>query len=375
MAEYYSNSISRSRRRKRWSRSRKELFLLAIDIFMTILMALLVFCSISVVTCQYVSPEKSGILSIISLAAPIIYLLDLVVMFYWIMRWRWYRASVMIAIVVMGLFYVSRYYKISFDRQYNITYDEREYTKVMTYNVLVGKNPDLASYIAKHNPDVLCLQEIATGGEAWKALEEKYQTTKQEPKEGEEASDNHILSKYPILRSGNIDGLPSKCGVWADLKIEGDTVRVVGLHLQTTSISPEDTRFIEAHEYLHDKERDNKVRSITGRLVDNNISRAKQAERVEKFLSNTPYKVIVCGDFNDVPLSYTYNTVAKNLDDTFSKMANGFAYTYKTRYRLLRIDHILVSPSIKVFSYEVDNKVELSDHFPVISRVKVGSNK
>lgn len=375
MAEYYSNSISRSRRRKRWSRSRKELFLLAIDIFMTILMALLVFCSISVVTCQYVSPEKSGILSIISLAAPIIYLLDLVVMFYWIMRWRWYRASVMIAIVVMGLFYVSRYYKISFDRQYNITYDEREYTKVMTYNVLVGKNPDLAGYIAKHNPDVLCLQEIATGGETWKALEEKYQTTKHEPKEGEEASNNHILSKYPILRSGDIDGLPNKCGVWADLKIEGDTVRVIGLHLKSTSISPEDTRFLEAHEYLHDKERDNKVRSITGRLVDNNISRAKQAERVAKFLSDTPYKVIVCGDFNDVPLSYTYNTVAKNLDDTFSKMANGFAYTYKTRYRLLRIDHILVSPSIKVFSYEVDNKVELSDHYPVISRVKVGSNK
>ena len=375
MAEYYSNNIGRNRRHKRWSRSRKELLLLAVDIFMTILMALLVFCSISIVVCQYISPEKSGFLSIISLGAPIIYLLDLVVMFYWIMRWRWYRASVMIAIVVMGLFYVPRYYKICFDRQYKITYNEREYTKVMTYNVLVGKNQSLADYIAKHNPDVLCLQEIATGGDVWKALEEKYQTTKREPKEGEEVSDNQILSKYPILRSGEIEGLPNKCGVWADLKIEGDTVRVIGLHLKSTSISPEDTRFIEGHKYIHDKERDNKVRSITGRLVNNNISRAKQAELVAQFLKKTPYKTIVCGDFNDVPLSYTYNTIAKNLDDTFSKMANGFAYTYKTKYRLLRIDHILVSPSIKVASYEVDNKVGLSDHYPVISRIKVKTNK
>ena len=99
MAEYYSNSISRNKRRKRWSYSRKELLLLLLDLFMTLAMALLVFCSVSVIACQYVSPEKSGFLSIISLGAPIIYLLDLVVMFYWIMRWRWYRASVMIVVV------------------------------------------------------------------------------------------------------------------------------------------------------------------------------------------------------------------------------------------------------------------------------------
>jgi endonuclease/exonuclease/phosphatase family metal-dependent hydrolase len=231
----------------------------------------------------------------------------------------------------------------------------------------------LASYIKKHNPDILCLQEIATGGDVWKTLEEKYNTTKREPKEDEEVSDNQILTKYPIIRSGDIKGLPNKCGVWADLKISGDTVRVIGLHLQTTSIRPEDTQFLEKHEYIHDKDRDNKVRSITGRLVDNNISRAKQAELVATFLGETPYKTIVCGDFNDVPLSYTYNTIAKDLDDTFSKMANGFAYTYNTRYKLLRIDHILVSPSIDVASYEVDNKVKLSDHYPVISRLKFGN--
>ena len=194
-------------------------------------------------------------------------------------------------------------------------------------------------------------------------------------KEGDESSDNQILSKYPILRKGGIEDLPSKSGMWADLKIEDDTVRVISLHLQSTSISPEDTRFIESHEFLLDKERDNKVRSITGRLVENNISRAHQAELVSKFLNETPYKTIVCGDFNDVPLSYTYRTIAKNLDDTFSQMANGFAYTYKTKYRLLRIDHILVSPSIEVASYEVDNKVAISDHYPVISRLKLGTNK
>ena len=138
MAEYYSNSISRSRRRKRWSRSRKELFLLAIDIFMTILMALLVFCSISVVTCQYVSPEKSGILSIISLAAPIIYLLDLVVMFYWIMRWRMWIAVPMVILSLCGLFSFSLFYKLEVRRVYPGQKYERGALKVMTYRPRVG---------------------------------------------------------------------------------------------------------------------------------------------------------------------------------------------------------------------------------------------
>jgi endonuclease/exonuclease/phosphatase family metal-dependent hydrolase len=72
-----------------------------------------------------------------------------------------------------------------------------------------------------------------------------------------------------------------------------------------------------------------------------------------------------------VPLSYTYNTIANGLKDTFSEKANGFAYTYNTSYKLLRIDNILVSPSVEVVSYEVDNKVDFSDHYPVISRVKL----
>lgn len=372
MAEYYSNSIGGSKRKGFRSRSRGEILLFLLDAFMTLAMLFFAFCTISIIVCQHVSPEESGLLSVISLGAPIIYLLDIAIMLYWIVRWRWYRATLMIAIVVVGLFYVSRYYKIGFARQYDIVYDEREYTKVMTYNVLVGKSPDLVDYVEKHNPDVLCLQEIDTNSDTWTKLAEKYKTTKSELEE--EKSDNQILSKYPILRSGEVDGLSRTNGIWADLQIEDDTVRVVSLHLQSTSIRPEDTQFLEGHEYLHDKERDDKMRSIIVRLRDNNRARAVQAESVAAFLESTPHKIIVCGDFNDVPLSYTYHTIANNLDDTFSKMANGFAYTYNTKYHLLRIDHILVSPSIEVASYEVDNEVELSDHYPVISRVKIATN-
>ena len=368
MAEYYSNSISRKKRRKSRVYSGKTLALFLLDVVATLVMLLLVFSTITSIVCQYVSPEKSGVLSTIALGAPIIYLLDIVVMFYWVVRWRWYRASVMIVVVLVGLLYLPRYYKFDFDRHYDTSYIERRYTKIMTYNVLEGKNPDLVAYIEEHNPDILCLQEITTSGEGWEALSAKYQTTY---KSIGSAANNQILSKFRILRSGEIEGLPRKNGVWADLRVKDDTVRVLSLHLQSTSIRPEDTQFLEKHEYIRDKERDTKLRSIVERLVENNRKRAEQAECVADFLSQTPYKKVVCGDFNDVPLSYTYNVIANGFDDTFSKMADGFAYTYNTRYHLLRIDNIFVSPSVEVISYEVDNEIDLSDHYPVISRIKM----
>ena len=333
-------------------------------------MLLLLFSTVTAIVCQYVSPEKSGVLSVIGLGAPIIYLLDIVLMFYWVVRWRWYRATVMIATVVLGLFYLSRYYKIEIDRKYDTSYRERLYTKVMTYNVREGKSEGLAQYIGKHNPDIICLQEMF-GLENLALLHEKYKSTKRDG----DGVGNQIMSKYRIIRSGEIEGLDRKSAVWADLKVKDDTVRVVSLHLQSTSIRQEDTHFLEKHQYIADKEREGKLRSIVSRLVENNCKRAVQSEKVAEFLDSTPYTTIVCGDFNDVPLSYTYNNIADNLDDTFSKMADGFAYTYDTEYRLLRIDNILVSPSVEVVSYEVDNEVDFSDHYPVISRVKLNSNR
>lgn len=368
MAEYYSNSINRKKRRKRKAYDSKTILLFLLDIVATVAMILLLFATLTTIICQYISPVKSGIFSTVALGAPIIYLLDIVVMFYWIVRWRWYRATIMIAMVVLGLFYLSRYYKIDVDRHYDTSFSERRFTKIMTYNVLEGKAEELTGYISGHNPDILCLQEITAEGENWNILSEKYKTTF---RIDEKNAGNQILTKYRILRSGDIKGLPRRNGVWADLRIKEDTLRVVSLHLQSTSIRPEDTQFLEKHEYILDKERDSKLRSIIERLVKNNQVRAEQAEAVAEFLENSPHKTIVCGDFNDIPISYTYNRIARNLDDTFSKMADGFAYTYNTRYRLLRIDNILVSPEIEVVSYEVDNTIELSDHYPVISRIKL----
>ena len=372
MAEYYTQGIRRTKRRRATKRrSGKEWMLLLLDIAVVVAMAVLLFATVTTIIVQYISPAKTGVLSVLALGAPVVYLLDIVVLLYWVARWRWRMAVVALVSVVVGLFYVSRYYRADIMREHETKYIERHFTKVMTYNVHEGRNEGLVDTIFKINPDILSLQEIATTTENWQRLAERYNTTYRDG----DGSSNQILSRYRILRSGPIDTLPRSRAMWADLRIDKDTVRVASLHLRSTAIRKEDTQFLENHEYILDGERKTKLHSIVSRLVENNRHRAVQAQLVAKFVASTPHPVILCGDFNDVPLSYTYYIIRRGLNDTFSEMADGYAYTYDTTYGLLRIDNIFVSPSIEVISYEVFGDMAFSDHYPVVARLKITDKK
>ncbi len=366
MPEYYTSGISR-KRTKRVRRSTKPIWLILLDALLYLTMTLLVIASVIVVVCQYISPAKTGILSTVSLAAPILYLLDIVVALYWVVRMRWQPLVVMLLVVVVGAFYAPRYFAADVWRDYNKKHPESRYIKILSYNVRGGLSEAEADTIRSYRADILCLQEAAISNEHWKTLCTKYNTTY---REGKSVGTCHILTRYRILRSGQIDTLHQQHGVWADIAINKDTLRVVNLHLQSTSISSEDTKFLEHHEYIHDEERDNKFWSIVTRLTEKNVVRAAQADVVRNFLENTKYRVVLCGDLNDVPMSYTYRTIRGDLNDAFLEAGDGYAYTYNTEYRLLRIDNIFVSPSIEVATYEVDTTVHLSDHYPVIARIK-----
>ncbi|MBR2326974.1 MAG: endonuclease/exonuclease/phosphatase family protein [Alistipes sp.] len=367
VAEYYTQGIGRRRKKPRKARSWRTVTLFLLDTLMTLLTAILVVASLITVIGQYISPLKSGVISVAALGAPVLYLFDLVVMFYWIVRWKWWRVAVMALVVVVGLPYLSRYYKMDIRHDYGTKYVERNFTKVMSYNILEGRQKGVADSVLIHKPDILCVQEMSIGSDNWARLGKIYNTTYNPAK----SSPVQILSKYRIIRHGGIDTLSLNRAVWADLRISNDTVRVVNMHLQSTAIRKEDTQFLEKHEYIYDNERKSKFGSIVSRLVENNRRRALQAEHIADFIAKSPYPTIVCGDFNDVPMSYTYHILSRGLHDTFREMARGYEYTYNTTYGLLRIDNIFVTPDIEVVSYEVDMNMGYSDHYPVIARLKI----
>ena len=92
-----------------------------------------------------------------------------------------------------------------------------------------------------------------------------------------------------------------------------------------------------------------------------------QIAEVRKFINNSPYPIIVGGDFNSVPNSYEYYNVGKGLNDAFMDAGSGSATSFHDYKFPIRIDYLFSSPSIKATKYEVNRNVKVSDHFPVIT--------
>ena len=105
------------------------------------------------------------------------------------------------------------------------------------------------------------------------------------------------------------------------------------------------------------------------RLRENSILRAAQVDSIADVIADARARCIVCGDFNDTPMSYVYRTMAGGLNDAFSKSGSGYSHTFRGFFNTLRIDYVLCSDSFGPVSYEVP-QVEYSDHLPVVVRLQ-----
>ena len=364
---------------------RRGLFVWLLDAAFAVVTALVALLLLFMYLAPYVSPDASWVFSVLGLVAPVIYVSGLVLFLYWVIRWRTVRALVMLAIVVAGLFKVSLFWRPEIRRSYaeEAVYDRGSF-RVMTYNVrsFYGENggssvDDILQLIAEQDPDIICLQEfnarLAERSAEFALLDEKYESAhfgRTQAPDSVYGSTMAILSKYRILRSDTV--LTPSSSVWADVIVGEDTVRVFNNHLRSTAINASDNQFITSHQFLSDTARETKIRSIVTRLRENSVLRARQVDSIAKVAGATRTRKIVCGDFNDTPMSYVYRTMARGLRDAFSECGSGYSHTFRGFYNTLRIDYVLSSEGLETLSYEVI-PVEYSDHHPVVVRLKKSS--
>lgn len=381
MAEYYSGYDSRRSSRK----PRRGVFMLLVDAAMTLLTAVVAATTVIVWLLPYVNPAKMWVFPVLSPAAPVIYLATMVAALYWIVRWRWVRAGIMLSLVVIGLFRVPLFYKPELMRDYDVEINTRNTILVMTYNLRNFYGEDgkssadgVAQMIGERDPDIICAQEfnsrLADKSRRMKALLDKYERAtfgRQEVRDSLSTSQLAIFSKYRILRSGRI--LAPNVAVWADLLIGDDTVRVFNNHLRTTAIKASEGDYITNRDFLADSARETKLRSMVGRMSGNSALRAEQADSISKVVDATATRLLVCGDFNETPVSYVYRTMSRGLNDAFSEAGKGYSHTFHGFANALRIDYVLSSEGFETLSYEV-LPAKFSDHLPVFVRLKKTNN-
>jgi endonuclease/exonuclease/phosphatase family metal-dependent hydrolase len=175
-----------------------------------------------------------------------------------------------------------------------------------------------------------------------------------------------IFSNYSILQWKKIQPLReyNHTFIWADMKVGEDTIRFFNIHLQSMHFAKQDYDFIENIDNRGLNEVKRSGKSLIKKIKAANLMRAIQANAVKEEVMNSPHPVILCGDFNDVPNSYSYKLINGVLKDTHAKKGFGIGRTFQKLSPTLRIDYIFCSPGIKPLHNRVVSP-SMSDHRPV----------
>lgn len=322
-----------------------------------------------------IKPEYSFIAAFLGYGFPIFAIINLFFIFYWLVRMKGW-----ILISLVGLILTYSSYQAWFPINFKTDEQLEESIKVLSYNIMYlgyedkqdpGTLNPIFDYIRDNDADIVCLQEAGPSFVRMTTHDPKVmEALKAYPYicsgERNKRYSVVLLSKYPVIRFHRIDYVSqSNSSFCYDLKIGEDTVRVINNHLESNKLNKDDKN--KYKDLLVNRESDKlkNVAEVLGSKVGNaSFIRSNQADSVSKVVSESPYKVIVCGDFNDVPGSYTYRTVRKGIIDAWVENGKGWGNTFHENLFLFRIDFIMHSPSIKSARVKVD-KLRLSDHYPI----------
>lgn len=179
-----------------------------------------------------------------------------------------------------------------------------------------------------------------------------------------------IFSRFPIIHKQTVSQYPhdyNSTFQYVDIVKGTDTFRVFNLHLQSLRFTATNLEYIENPSIKTEMDLE-KSKNLLSKFKKGFLKRQLQADTVRACIEKSPYPVIVCGDFNDVPNSYPYETIGKGLQDAFVKKGIGIGRTFSGIAPTLRIDHIFVDKRFSVDQF-IRIPKKLSDHFPIIADI------
>ena len=359
-----------------------------VDRFMLFLNVLLLISLSATYLAIVISPEKFWPLAFVAMGYPIILLLTVFFIVYWLLRRKWFL-FLNVAFLLLKWDYVAA--TIQFNSQAKEASADSTSIKVMTYNVRLfdyynwsqNKNTRhwIYDFLFNQQPNILCFQEFYHDNTGYfptidTLLEVNSIRHMHVENYTKKLNNNQLwgmatLSSYPIINKGKIE-FESTFGnlcIFTDLKLDEDTVRVYNLHLQSVRIGEDQYRFLDqimlnkSLSGVRMKELLGDLKLLVYRMAHAFIERGKQADLVANHMRNSPYHIVLCGDFNDTPTSYSYQTLVADLSDSFVKTGFGIGSTY-VRLPFFRIDNIFYSNYFNAESHTI-HPYELSDHLAV----------
>ena len=311
----------------------------------------------------YLSPKIVGVIAIFSLIVPVLIVLNILFVIYWIIKLK-KQFLVSTLVLLIGFNQLNLLYKIA-DKEVLMTDD----LKVMSYNVRLfniykwkkeGKEETLklvSEFIESKNPDIICFQEFLTDYNV--NFDYKYNYIQRNSNKKISYFGLAIFSKYKIINKGSLDFKESANNtIFIDIVKDKDTIRVYNVHLESQHIQLDKENFGEK-----DTER------LVKRLQNTFEKQVTQAEQITAHEEKCNYKTILMGDFNNTAFSWAYHKIKANKNDAFVIAGKGFGKSYD--YILpARIDFILTDPAFEINNFKTYD-IKYSDHFPIMAQLGV----
>jgi endonuclease/exonuclease/phosphatase family metal-dependent hydrolase len=346
---------------------------------------------------SYISPARYWLFAFFGLAYPYLLLINLLFVLFWLLFWKRF---IWISIIVILIGYNHLLTIIQFRRS-SIQEAPAGSIKLLSYNVhslyeihkpnekrkVKGSTlSKVTDFLVKQAPDILCIQEFFLRSEDSLKVLQKFtgglHTNYYSIKDYAEMKDKRKIfaiatfSRYPIAKDGEVKTSNHNIfAIYTDLVIGRDTVRVYNIHLESIRFGKDDYSFYAQLTDQTDNRNENfalrqGIFMIFSKLKKAFIIRANQVALLKENIKHSPYPVIICGDFNDTPASYTYHEMISGFHDSFCQAGTGLlGSTYAGDFPSYRIDYIFYDDAFTAYDYNKIN-IGFSDHYPVQVQLK-----
>lgn len=322
----------------------------------------------------YINPERYHLLSVLGYAFPAFLFANMAFLVLWVLCRLRYTIVPLLGFL-LAYSPARSYFPVNMSKEV-----PEGAIKVLSFNVYGFKDQDertksILEYIINSDADIVCAQEFT---QVWHydslmhILDSIYQYRDTLHSRGYRFPDGDVvavMSKFPIVdrdvipihTAGNTLGL-------FKLDIDGDTVHVINAHLETVGLTEEEKS--DFSKIVHGKKDHADVKQsskfFAHKIADATAIRAPQADAINEYIRCHPdASIILCGDFNDHPVSYVHNTISDRLTDCYREtgLGPGFTFHYHTMY--FRIDYIMCSGNWQPYNCVVDKSIDKSDHYPI----------
>lgn len=357
----------------------KSLRILFRYLFITVNVLFLILLLLSAYS-DKVSPDKSLMAAYIGLMFPVISFICFFYALYWLFAREWKFLFLSVCVFALCWGPISRYYPFHGKQEV----PSENTIKVLTYNVMnfawklhTPLSPNrIIEYIAQSDADIVCLQEYTvahskkklTSETVFKALDMyPYRSVVKLNNNSYSLSGLTVFSKYPIKKSRKIEyGSKYNGSAVYELDINGKKLALVNNHLESFKLTQKDRSQYSSLIKTFDSDALGEIKgTFQQKLGPAFLQRAEQAKIVAEEIQNLKADyIVVCGDFNDTPISYAHRIVQGDLIDAFVASGKGMGTTYNQNLFWFRIDNILHSSNITSYNCTVD-RVKYSDHYPM----------